>query len=184
MHHAQRQLCKWFPIALFTAGNKNILRLCFHVFHINNLFLSRTECRVEINDADLYQYTAHTSISITWLREKRIQVTRESYRCQAAFSLPYATCGARTLAFLNVPCIYFSLQTKMCNLDQKYGFIIFQHHFYRSHKTHTIRALLIVSCDCILCYTMSKIARGSVVGWGTMLQAGRSRVRIPMRWIF
>jgi hypothetical protein len=27
-------------------------------------------------------------------------------------------------------------------------------------------------------------ARGSVVGWGTMLQAGRSRDRIPMRWIF
>jgi hypothetical protein len=27
-------------------------------------------------------------------------------------------------------------------------------------------------------------ARGSVVGWGTMLQAGRSPVRIPMRWIF
>jgi hypothetical protein len=26
--------------------------------------------------------------------------------------------------------------------------------------------------------------RGSVVGWGTMLQAGRSRVRVPMRWIF
>jgi hypothetical protein len=26
--------------------------------------------------------------------------------------------------------------------------------------------------------------RCSVVGWGTMLQAGRSRVRIPMRWIF
>jgi hypothetical protein len=27
-------------------------------------------------------------------------------------------------------------------------------------------------------------ARGSVVGWGTMLQAGRSRVRVPMRWKF
>jgi hypothetical protein len=27
-------------------------------------------------------------------------------------------------------------------------------------------------------------ARGSVVGWGTMLQAGRSRFRVPMRWIF
>jgi hypothetical protein len=27
-------------------------------------------------------------------------------------------------------------------------------------------------------------ARGSVVGWGTMLQAGRSRVRVPVRWIF
>jgi hypothetical protein len=27
-------------------------------------------------------------------------------------------------------------------------------------------------------------ARGSVVGWGAMLQAGWSRVRVPMRWIF
>jgi hypothetical protein len=27
-------------------------------------------------------------------------------------------------------------------------------------------------------------ARCSVVGWGTMLQAGRSRVRVPMRWNF
>jgi hypothetical protein len=27
-------------------------------------------------------------------------------------------------------------------------------------------------------------ARGSVVGWGTMLEAGRSRVRVPMRWHF
>jgi hypothetical protein len=27
-------------------------------------------------------------------------------------------------------------------------------------------------------------ARGSIVGWGTMLQAGGSRVRVPMRWLF
>jgi hypothetical protein len=26
--------------------------------------------------------------------------------------------------------------------------------------------------------------KGSVVGWDTILQAGRSRVRVPMRWIF
>jgi hypothetical protein len=26
--------------------------------------------------------------------------------------------------------------------------------------------------------------RGSIVGWGTMLQTGRSRVQFPMRWIF
>jgi hypothetical protein len=26
--------------------------------------------------------------------------------------------------------------------------------------------------------------RSSVAGWGTMLQAGRSRDRVPMRWIF
>jgi hypothetical protein len=28
------------------------------------------------------------------------------------------------------------------------------------------------------------VACGSIVGWGTMLQAGRSRDRVPMRWIF
>jgi hypothetical protein len=27
-------------------------------------------------------------------------------------------------------------------------------------------------------------ARDNVVGWGTMLQAGRSRIRVQMRWIF
>jgi hypothetical protein len=27
-------------------------------------------------------------------------------------------------------------------------------------------------------------AHNSVVGWGTRLQTGRSRVRVPMRWIF
>jgi hypothetical protein len=27
-------------------------------------------------------------------------------------------------------------------------------------------------------------ALGSVVGWGTMLQARRSRIQVPMRWIF
>jgi hypothetical protein len=34
-------------------------------------------------------------------------------------------------------------------------------------------------------YTQSSSGpRGSLVGWGTMLQAGRSRVRVPMRWNF
>jgi hypothetical protein len=27
-------------------------------------------------------------------------------------------------------------------------------------------------------------ARGSIVGWGTMLQTGRSRVQFPRRWDF
>jgi hypothetical protein len=43
----------------------------------------------------------------------------------------------------------------------------------------------IESADRILIsYPLASNARGSVVGWGTMLQAGRSRVRVPMRWIF
>jgi hypothetical protein len=33
-------------------------------------------------------------------------------------------------------------------------------------------------------YVCILYTRGSVVGWGTMLQARRSRVRVPMRWIF
>jgi hypothetical protein len=31
---------------------------------------------------------------------------------------------------------------------------------------------------------LAVVACGSVVGWGTMLQAGRSRDRAPLRWIF
>jgi hypothetical protein len=36
----------------------------------------------------------------------------------------------------------------------------------------------------LLCLNILLGARGSVVSWDTMLQAGRSRVRVPMRWIF
>jgi hypothetical protein len=39
-------------------------------------------------------------------------------------------------------------------------------------------------CSIISYYMYPSGARGSVVGWGTMLQAGRSRVRVPVRWIF
>jgi hypothetical protein len=35
-----------------------------------------------------------------------------------------------------------------------------------------------------LCFYVLMGARGSVVGWGTVVQAGRSRIRFPMRWIF
>jgi hypothetical protein len=44
-----------------------------------------------------------------------------------------------------------------------------------SSNTHTL-----FSC----CSHFGAGARGSVVGSGTMLQAGRSRVRVPMSWIF
>jgi hypothetical protein len=36
----------------------------------------------------------------------------------------------------------------------------------------------------IPCSLSKNVIYTSVVGWGTMLQAGRSRVRVPMRWIF
>jgi hypothetical protein len=42
----------------------------------------------------------------------------------------------------------------------------------------------IKNCVILRKYTVYLGARGSVVGWGTMLQAGRSRDLIPMRWIF
>jgi hypothetical protein len=40
---------------------------------------------------------------------------------------------------------------------------------------------------CPLLYTLNIhtfVARGTVVGWASMLQAGRSWVRVPMRWNF
>jgi hypothetical protein len=49
----------------------------------------------------------------------------------------------------------------------------------RCGSTSSIRTRLVRS-DFAEC----KGARGSVVSWGTMLQAGSSRVRVPMRWIF
>jgi hypothetical protein len=39
-------------------------------------------------------------------------------------------------------------------------------------------------CSDFWLYIPQQGARGSVVGSGTMLQTGRSRVRVPMRWIF
>jgi hypothetical protein len=43
-------------------------------------------------------------------------------------------------------------------------------------------------CSCLVRWlrtiVSSRLRRISVVGWGTMLQAGRSRARVPMKWIF
>jgi hypothetical protein len=39
----------------------------------------------------------------------------------------------------------------------------------------------LVSSAIFVAFKISMGARGSLVGWGTMLQAGRSRVRFPMR---
>jgi hypothetical protein len=38
-----------------------------------------------------------------------------------------------------------------------------------------------IYCMNVILQIANEVARGSVVGWGTMLQAGRSRVRFPMR---
>jgi hypothetical protein len=54
-------------------------------------------------------------------------------------------------------------------------------------KTHEIKATTTISLVYMeFCKDFDGIAgaRGSIVGRGTMLQAGRSRVRFPMRWSF
>jgi hypothetical protein len=67
------------------------------------------------------------------------------------------------------------------------SFIITFFGCYQCHKflifilktsTHSVPFLVIFYFRARAC------AFGSVVGWGTMLQTGRSRVCVPMRWIF
>jgi hypothetical protein len=51
----------------------------------------------------------------------------------------------------------------------------------------TTRSFIITHFLCLvicLCLLLKYGARGSVVDWGTIPQAGRSRVQFPMRWIF
>jgi hypothetical protein len=54
----------------------------------------------------------------------------------------------------------------------------------KSPNTITYVLCLKIFMKSLYLYTYECGARGSVVGWGTMLQAGRSRDRIPRRWIF
>jgi hypothetical protein len=54
---------------------------------------------------------------------------------------------------------------------------------YRLYLTNAQLFLYNINLLCLE-LTVRSGASGSVVGWGTMLQAGRSRVRVPMRWIF
>jgi hypothetical protein len=51
-------------------------------------------------------------------------------------------------------------------------------YFALSSLNHYMNLLLLLS---LLLLLLLLGARGSVVGWGTMLQAGRSRVRFPVR---
>jgi hypothetical protein len=58
-------------------------------------------------------------------------------------------------------------------------------------QLHNTRTCLLMYCDCLFGYLSQLFitviyldiygARGSVVGWGTMLQVGMSRVRFPTR---
>jgi hypothetical protein len=57
---------------------------------------------------------------------------------------------------------------------------------------YSVSFICIVTCavlfECDVCYlcvvSYCSGTRGSLVRSSTMLQAGRSRVRVPMRWIF
>jgi hypothetical protein len=71
--------------------------------------------------------------------------------------------------------------------------VLIQHHSTNTCKTHLNILFCSLGLDLRsgpLFYSIFSFlewdewARGSVAGWGTMLQAGRSRVRIPMKWIF
>jgi hypothetical protein len=49
--------------------------------------------------------------------------------------------------------------------------------------SHLLKLYFLISRLFYLMIVSTAVARVSVVGWGTMLPAGRSQVRVPMRWI-
>jgi hypothetical protein len=56
-------------------------------------------------------------------------------------------------------------------------------HLHSTEELHCTMSRIIRNIF-FTCNIINEGARGSVVGWGTMLQAVRSRVRVPMWWIF
>jgi hypothetical protein len=52
-----------------------------------------------------------------------------------------------------------------------------------SNKMECLNVYIVVS-DCMHMSAICCMHINSIVGWGTMLQAGRSQDRGPMRWIF
>jgi hypothetical protein len=51
-------------------------------------------------------------------------------------------------------------------------------------QVNGLRDFQTTSVRCSVYEVTYRVVRGSVLGWGTMLQTGRSRVHVPMRWIF
>jgi hypothetical protein len=113
-------------------------------------------------------------LSVTW----PISVTKTAAHCKA-----YYLC----------PCAYFVT----ISFNNRWYFIKLRRKFVTSavtltHKLQifgTVRTSLLATMSWLILHNTSLLpnrsgARGSVVGWGIMLQAGRSRVRVPMRWIF
>jgi hypothetical protein len=47
-----------------------------------------------------------------------------------------------------------------------------------------VKKILLLTLGNLLFHLLFMGARDSVVGWSTMVQAGRTRVRIPIGWIF
>jgi hypothetical protein len=52
------------------------------------------------------------------------------------------------------------------------------------HASFRLILLLLARFVCVNCFLSSTLSSSLLPGWGTMLQTGRSRDRMPMRWIF
>jgi hypothetical protein len=75
----------------------------------------------------------------------------------------------------------YYIAANSCVQFSVFFFFFFFFFFYFSNKNYTENINIYVF---YVQYSLPVGARGSVIGWGTMLQAGRSRVRVAMRWNF
>jgi hypothetical protein len=90
--------------------------------------------------------------------------------------------GLRTLFWIQRQCLFSRL---MHFPTTSHFYVTLLMCIRRDHMTVKLVCNLRKQRNCFVWTTDQRLgARGSVVGWGTMLQAGRSRVRVPMRWYF
>jgi hypothetical protein len=122
--------------------------------------------RTGVHLGNLYSYPIRVTLRLAVYRQSgRLGVKPlEDHDRSFLFSVQLTAC-------CHSPCVRFSLTRGwVCLLSVYLHFVKCAYHIYS----------MILK---ILTFTIYTGARGTIVGWGTMLQAGRPRVRFPMRWI-
>jgi hypothetical protein len=147
----------------------------------STLLKSRTRTRaVEMNSEQ--KRTCENEEGNKKERSVALSVRRSPFALLCCASCVRFCCSSKQ--FQQLLLVYFLTIMCFIRADKIIDFLVI--YFYSLKKAiPNYNIVLLGKCDSyieILVYEISPgMARGSVVGWGTMLQTGRSRVRFSMR---